>query len=62
MGPTLQNDKWAMKAIHYLARKNYSTKEIMDALVTIGIQVRTRQKGDILVNEMKDKVGGASGS
>lgn len=34
----LKDDKWALKAIEYLVRKDYSTKEVIDAMVEFGIR------------------------
>lgn len=42
----LLKDKWAIKAITYLVRKDYSTEEIMEALVLIGIQKGKVEEND----------------
>ena len=31
-------DKWAMKAIEYLVRKEFSSKEVIEAMVEVGIR------------------------
>lgn len=35
---TIFDDVWAMKAIEYLVRKDYSTQEILNAMVEVGIR------------------------
>ena len=34
----IKKDKWAMKAIEYLVRKDYSSKEVIEAMAEIGIR------------------------
>ena len=31
-------DKWAMRAISYLVRMDYSSKEVIEAMVKVGIE------------------------
>ena len=38
MKKELKEDKWAMAAIKYLIRKDYSVQEILDAIAEVGIQ------------------------
>lgn len=34
----LKDDPWALKAIQYLVRMDYSSKEVIDTMVEVGIQ------------------------
>jgi hypothetical protein len=34
----IKKDKWAMKAIEYLVRKEYSSKEVIEAMVEVGVR------------------------
>jgi hypothetical protein len=34
----LLKDKWAVKAIEYLVRKDYSTQEVIEAMIEYGIK------------------------
>lgn len=38
MSKTLREDKWAMKAIEYLVRMDFSSKEVIEAMVEVGIK------------------------
>lgn len=34
----LKQDKWAMRAIEYLVRKDFSTQEVIEAMAIVGIK------------------------
>lgn len=43
----LLEDKWAVKCIKYLVRKNYSSREVEEAMAKIGIEGDKKKNADI---------------